>query len=304
MQHLPLLFFLFAIIVGFGFVGLLIYLNARYRHPLLRFALIQQIAFSFYMTLHSISLYGFINTDLYSDFFNAIIANTILSLYFIGPMIYYQGRTFLFVAGVDWTKTIKYSVLFFAVIPSAMATLVLLKFINPVTGTISMGIWFLSQISYYIVLGTKYRYIDDLLFKYIAKVMFIFPLFYLPIVILEGIMQMNQIQSSQYPKGIMAQPLTYLLTNIATIIVLFKANSLYKNDTNTLTRTFILDYKITNREQEIIEMIQLGLSNKEIASKLFLSPSTVRNHISNIFEKTEISSRGKLQNLINNTASK
>ena len=54
---------------------------------------------------------------------------------------------------------------------------------------------------------------------------------------------------------------------------------------------------ITSREQEIIECICQGLSNKEIARKLTLSPHTVRAHLNNIFSKLNVTSRSKLMAL-------
>lgn len=50
----------------------------------------------------------------------------------------------------------------------------------------------------------------------------------------------------------------------------------------------------SNRELEIIELVADGLSNKEIASRLFLSEGTVKNHISNILEKGEMEHRTQL----------
>ena len=45
------------------------------------------------------------------------------------------------------------------------------------------------------------------------------------------------------------------------------------------------DLGITRREIEILELIAQGLSNREIAEKLFVSESTVRTHSSRIFDK-------------------
>lgn len=48
---------------------------------------------------------------------------------------------------------------------------------------------------------------------------------------------------------------------------------------------------LTPREMEILALIAEGKTNKEIASKLFISVNTVKVHISNIFQKIEVSSR-------------
>lgn len=45
------------------------------------------------------------------------------------------------------------------------------------------------------------------------------------------------------------------------------------------------DLHITRRELEILALIAQGLSNREIAKKLFLSESTVKTHSSRVFDK-------------------
>jgi DNA-binding NarL/FixJ family response regulator len=47
---------------------------------------------------------------------------------------------------------------------------------------------------------------------------------------------------------------------------------------------------LTSREQEIMVLLAEGLSSKEIAEKLFISPKTVENHRSNILRKLNLHS--------------
>jgi DNA-binding NarL/FixJ family response regulator len=51
--------------------------------------------------------------------------------------------------------------------------------------------------------------------------------------------------------------------------------------------------ELTDREREVLNLIVQGLSNPEIASRLYLSPKTVRNHISNIFAKLQVADRAQ-----------
>lgn len=48
---------------------------------------------------------------------------------------------------------------------------------------------------------------------------------------------------------------------------------------------------LTNREREVLILIANGMVNKEIAEKLSISERTVKNHVSNIFKKIEVSDR-------------
>lgn len=53
-------------------------------------------------------------------------------------------------------------------------------------------------------------------------------------------------------------------------------------------------YDITDKEQEIIEEVAEGYSNKEIAARMYLSEGTVRNYISGILEKLSLRDRTQL----------
>lgn len=52
--------------------------------------------------------------------------------------------------------------------------------------------------------------------------------------------------------------------------------------------------ELTPRETEIVRLIAEGLSNRQIAERLFLSNGTVRNHISTILEKTGLDHRTQI----------
>ncbi len=48
---------------------------------------------------------------------------------------------------------------------------------------------------------------------------------------------------------------------------------------------------ISKREHEVLELLSHGLSNQEIAEKLFVSTSTVKTHVSNVLAKLDASRR-------------
>ena len=53
-------------------------------------------------------------------------------------------------------------------------------------------------------------------------------------------------------------------------------------------------YRLSPREQDIVRLILQGKTNKEIADELFVSPHTVKNATSRIYEKTGVRSRSQL----------
>lgn len=49
----------------------------------------------------------------------------------------------------------------------------------------------------------------------------------------------------------------------------------------------------TEREREVLELVAQGCDNAGIARQLFLSPKTVRNHVSNVFAKLQVTNRAQ-----------
>jgi DNA-binding NarL/FixJ family response regulator len=48
---------------------------------------------------------------------------------------------------------------------------------------------------------------------------------------------------------------------------------------------------LTAREEEIVMLIDEGLSNKEIGQRLYIEVATVKNHVHSILEKLKVSRR-------------
>lgn len=55
----------------------------------------------------------------------------------------------------------------------------------------------------------------------------------------------------------------------------------------------VLFPELSGREREMLKLIARGLSNSEIARILVISPKTVRNHVSNVFTKLQVSDRAE-----------
>lgn len=53
------------------------------------------------------------------------------------------------------------------------------------------------------------------------------------------------------------------------------------------------DYRLTNREMEVLVLLVEGLNNRQIAERLFVSRSTAKAHVSHILEKLEVSNRAE-----------
>lgn len=54
------------------------------------------------------------------------------------------------------------------------------------------------------------------------------------------------------------------------------------------------DVALSPRERDVAGLLVAGLSNKEIAHQLVLSPNTVRSHLANLSARLDVRSRAKL----------
>jgi DNA-binding CsgD family transcriptional regulator len=64
-----------------------------------------------------------------------------------------------------------------------------------------------------------------------------------------------------------------------------------------LPQQFLADFGITRRERDVMELACMGKTNQEIADRLFISLQTVKDHMYNIYRKTEVRNRVELANL-------
>ena len=61
-------------------------------------------------------------------------------------------------------------------------------------------------------------------------------------------------------------------------------------DGETYIQPSLID-SLTRRELEVLKLLAVGMYNKEVAEKLNISERTVKNHVSNIFKKLEVTDR-------------
>jgi two-component system NarL family response regulator len=63
----------------------------------------------------------------------------------------------------------------------------------------------------------------------------------------------------------------------------------YISSQDQLDTTAVTD--LTNREREVLNLIGEGLTNQEIADRLFIEVGTVKNHVHNLLKKLDVNSR-------------
>lgn len=74
-------------------------------------------------------------------------------------------------------------------------------------------------------------------------------------------------------------------------VVVEKEVYINRNEDFMLNESLIAQLELSNRELEILDLMAEGNSNQEIANRLFVSLSTVKTHIQNLFEKLDVKRR-------------
>jgi len=83
-----------------------------------------------------------------------------------------------------------------------------------------------------------------------------------------------------------------IITFITKIIQLYEQNEYYK------IKILAQQFQLTTRELDIINHLIRGKTNREISYSLFISESTVKTHLKQIFKKTKVSNRSSLISLV------
>jgi DNA-binding CsgD family transcriptional regulator len=145
----------------------------------------------------------------------------------------------------------------------------------------------------------NYHQIPEKELKRASRVFAVITLAFMPFLILEYIRTGSGMLSHFQFLKMLALPAYFFVINICTLFwvcTYFNAPAYSAED--KLTRYFTEKYAITGKETEIIELILKGLTYKQIAGRLFISPKTVDNHVQSIYKKLEVTSKIQLSNLI------
>jgi two-component system, NarL family, response regulator LiaR len=74
-------------------------------------------------------------------------------------------------------------------------------------------------------------------------------------------------------------------------VVVEKEVYVNRNENFVLDTSLVSQLELSKRELEILSLLAQGHSNQEIAAKLFVSLSTVKTHLQNLFEKLDVKRR-------------
>ncbi|MDH5718176.1 MAG: helix-turn-helix transcriptional regulator [Spirochaetia bacterium] len=308
MQHLFLFFFFLSLMFGLLCGGIYGFLYYKLRIRLIKYHLYFLASDMMLVFFLSLLFYDFLNIKIFESFIGMITNYVHLVLIATGPLnvsgvLFY--RELLGKSNKQKHFTI-FSILFLlpiiavlAGMPSEVVDLKDEKFYQMWLTIIFVIFITFSVLIYNVALLIRnYKNITEPIRKYAAKLLLINASLILPLAITDYMVQNYQVLNAMFPSGILLQPLTFFILNFFSVLVLLYAKKISAVIISEAPLAFVTSYKITEREKQIIELVIKGMQNKEIASRLFLSPSTVRNHLSHIFEKTNIKTRTQLIHLI------
>jgi DNA-binding CsgD family transcriptional regulator len=102
-----------------------------------------------------------------------------------------------------------------------------------------------------------------------------------------------------YVPGFLERPLLFLVLFLGSLVFTLRYfNHPAYSERQQPTQYFKERFALTDREMEIIAEAIKGLSNIEIADKLFISARTVESHLYSIFQKVGVKNRVQLANLM------
>lgn len=157
-----------------------------------------------------------------------------------------------------------------------------------------------AVIVYELYVGLKnYKQVVNIDLKQAIKSFILITIIFLPFIMFESYKPYIELIKNIELLKIVALPSYFLTINIFNLIFVlkyFNTPSFITN--NKLTDYFKQKYDITDKQSEIIELIIEGVTYKQIAEKLFISPKTVDNHVQNIYKKLNVNSKMQLSHFV------
>jgi DNA-binding CsgD family transcriptional regulator len=317
MGHLIIYFYFIVFTIGFSliFLGLFIWITNR-----------QDKLKYFILTALSITLILFEQAVTAYDTVNGIEKNQLnMLLRYISTlgcvlMIYAITKLVMKLLDVENTKRRSKILGLYSILPFLGVTVYYITS-NVLFLRIASAIYFASILINALFLFVNIDKIDNIVIKSAIRKLIVISLLMLPILIVDTIMEKLPRIGEEFPLGILSVMIYYVIIcslsiyyitrNYHEIIGALSGNAIpvydkgidksdnmvskfdYDHDLKVLD-----DFKITNREKEIIVLLIQANSYKEISEKLVITMPTVKTHIFNIYKKLGIKNKIELINIL------
>jgi DNA-binding CsgD family transcriptional regulator len=205
-------------------------------------------------------------------------------------LLYYLGATLNYIRRISWKPSQLFLVILAGIIYFA-GTLVNRFGQMPAFVSSAMSLLLFGVQAYLLANSAKsIKTVSEVRLRISLIIVLLVPLIFLPLImifraLMPDRLALNFILMSQF----------YFWLSLGAVIYFLQPLSIFRSggelDLSPANRA---KYGLTGREAEIIRGIDRGLSYKEIAGELKISPNTVSNHITRIYRKTGIRSKVEL----------
>jgi DNA-binding CsgD family transcriptional regulator len=310
-----ILFMAISFSIGLANVFISMKLYRKYRLQFLNYYLIFLIfstAFGFIDIVCSRSIEQILKGKLVSDHISltvVMILNLLAIPFLVVAWFYfiYMIRTLM---GKTFSRSLKIGFLAIQTIITIFFAVLIIDFINRggaefsrFTSTTMSAFEFITDILMYLAVLQIFLYLKDLREKEMRRAVVKFGILYLFLLAVFNIRVhwLGHLENTLYFYSFLyfaihLPPLLFM-RNFLKTYYLFRP---LKPENAAKVSESLKSHNISVREEEIIHLLLLGKSNKEIGQELFISPHTVRNHVFNIFQKLRVKNRLQLVNLIRN----
>ncbi|MGA2140980.1 MAG: helix-turn-helix transcriptional regulator [Brevinematales bacterium] len=302
MEHIVLSLFLLALLSGITFLMLSIHYYIKTKNGLWKYLLFIYCILIVKLLLNYIFIY--IKVNLISEtieelFFFKLSSDFTSLVIFINPFLFHRILKIPFMKTADLAAAVPgisaLALIFIPYITRLVSPdMALYYYAFDIMQMLLVILAFIWQAALFILYYGRISGGDR---KWIAAVLLIFTVF----IILDYFFVSWSSYFRNIGSPVFSADFTFLfIGNIAIFVLAYRRFGKTGNriTPESVGKGFIRKFGITERELDIINMIIAGKTNSEIASVLFLSVKTVKNHIYSIYQKTRVRSRIELALLI------
>jgi DNA-binding CsgD family transcriptional regulator len=207
-----------------------------------------------------------------------------------GLFLYYLGATINYIRRTSW----KPSQLILVILAGLLyfAGGVVIRFNGSLHVVSSAMSFLLFSVQAYLLVDSS-RSIKDVVeirLKISLVIVLLVPLFFLPLLLV-----LQSFFPDRAALNFIILCMFYFWLSLGAVIYFLQPLAIFRSGGElNLSTENVTKYSLTEREMEIIRGIDRGLSYKEIAGELKISPNTVSNHITRIYRKTGTRSKVEL----------
>lgn len=299
MKHFIVIFHVISFLSGMSAITLFIAAYIKYKRELIKYYIFFIIAIGMLLLEQTISTYGIVN-NLYSNILNDFI---MVFSYISCSYIVYALPLFIYklINIKQWDKMKN--------LYTGLALIPLISLIGKHIFETRVFVWIANIVLFTVIISCliftirNFKRITNDRIRSCLKILCIFTVIFLPYMYLDTKTEYIPFLTKYFPYGLLSVPAFYFVWNGVSIYWVIKYLKEFipekQQNIKELSREFYSKYKITNREQEVIELLIKGCSYKEISEQLVVSLSTVKTHIRNIYKKTDVKNKIELINMIN-----